>query len=751
MSMRMMGQLGKADRYSRSVPIIASTPQPVDGEAITAWDLGRFMKSPVILWAHDNTQIPIGLASDIEWDPEVGLKMMANFTSEKVNPLAEQIFQGVYEGVIRAVSVGYNPADVDVADDAGNITKKRAAKLLEVSFVPVGADEDAGTPALNPEAEEAGEDEEEEAPGSEPGEMMHKPRKLTAKQRREKIAEAARALAQASHRARKAALRAAKKASKGKGPVASEGAPAPAGGGAAMVRSDRKDIRAMKKAARKQVELQLRRGEIKPKPCAVCKGTPTEAHHDDYSKPTKIRWLCKECHEKHHHETHTDACDDFGEESDRFDMQDGEVLRIDRSTRLGKVQRTQVGGARVPARLSRTGVLVYRNPDGSQRRELRLPEEVFNADSLSTLEHAPVIDYKDHTGLVSPDTWRKVSLGHVAGVRQDGKYIESDLIIQDADTLDAIERGDRSEISCGYVCRLDFTPGEYEGERYDCIQRGIRYNHAALCPPNGGRAGPSVGLRLDNQNAPSWSMSLDSDEGEKDMKLIRLDGKDYEFGSQAHIDKLESMAKEAEDRIKLDHKSAIDKLVSEHNAALEAAKKETDKLQGRLDGVTSEFETFKADSAKTLKKAEEEKAEREKSVSARILRRVKLMRMALRFFDDDKEMDEEKMDGMSDREIMEAVIRKRSPNFDMKDRTDDYVESRFDSIMESAREDRGVNGVVNAARHHAANLPGGTSMGRFDAKDSPVVKARADREAAYRDAWKNGGAPVTGASQNGGK
>jgi hypothetical protein len=35
-------------------------------------------------------------------------------------------------------------------------------------------------------------------------------------------------------------------------------------------------------------------------PCEVCGSLTTEAHHDDYSKPLDIRWLCRIHHREHH-------------------------------------------------------------------------------------------------------------------------------------------------------------------------------------------------------------------------------------------------------------------------------------------------------------------------------------------------------------------------------------------------------------------------------------------------------------------
>ena len=41
--------------------------------------------------------------------------------------------------------------------------------------------------------------------------------------------------------------------------------------------------------------------------------------------------------------------------------------------------------------LTSTGIFEYTNPDGSVRRELRLPEEVFAPESLKTYKGKPII------------------------------------------------------------------------------------------------------------------------------------------------------------------------------------------------------------------------------------------------------------------------------------------------------------------------------------------------------------------------
>lgn len=53
-------------------------------------------------------------------------------------------------------------------------------------------------------------------------------------------------------------------------------------------------------AARHAVEKALQSGALSKQPCAVCGGTPVEAHHEDYSKPLQVRWLCFKHHRAEH-------------------------------------------------------------------------------------------------------------------------------------------------------------------------------------------------------------------------------------------------------------------------------------------------------------------------------------------------------------------------------------------------------------------------------------------------------------------
>ncbi len=147
---KMVGQIVGVDQHLRQVDILASTPDPVNGEALLSWNLDRFRKNPVILWAHNQAELPLGKAIAIDETPE-GLKMKIQFASLQANPKAEQVWNQVVEEIVRAVSVGFEPGEETDEGGDGEVTR-RQNELLEVSFVSVGKDENAGTAALNPDA-----------------------------------------------------------------------------------------------------------------------------------------------------------------------------------------------------------------------------------------------------------------------------------------------------------------------------------------------------------------------------------------------------------------------------------------------------------------------------------------------------------------------------------------------------------------------------------------------------------------------
>lgn len=140
------------------------------------------------------------------------------------------------------------------------------------------------------------------------------------------------------------------------------------------------------------------------------------------------------------------------------------------------------------------GIFVYHNPDGSERRELRLPEEVFAEKSLASYKGKPIIVTHD-AGYVDTDNVKEESIGTILSEGyQDGNDVRAEIIIHDTDSL---KKYKMRKLSCGYNLRLDETPGVWEGQPYDAIQRDIEINHLALVDK--ARAGEQARLNIDGQ------------------------------------------------------------------------------------------------------------------------------------------------------------------------------------------------------------------------------------------------------------
>lgn len=55
-----------------------------------------------------------------------------------------------------------------------------------------------------------------------------------------------------------------------------------------------------KRAAHKAVEKAIRNGVLVRQPCECGCDRKPQAHHEDYSKPLEVRWLCHVAHQARH-------------------------------------------------------------------------------------------------------------------------------------------------------------------------------------------------------------------------------------------------------------------------------------------------------------------------------------------------------------------------------------------------------------------------------------------------------------------
>lgn len=70
---------------------------------------------------------------------------------------------------------------------------------------------------------------------------------------------------------------------------------------AAKAQQKHRALNPEKYKARTAVSNALRSGKLKREPCVMCGNVKSQAHHEDYSKPLEVEWLCFECHREWAH------------------------------------------------------------------------------------------------------------------------------------------------------------------------------------------------------------------------------------------------------------------------------------------------------------------------------------------------------------------------------------------------------------------------------------------------------------------
>lgn len=288
--------------------------------------------------------------------------------------------------------------------------------------------------------------------------------------------------------------------------------------------------------------------------------------------------------------------------------------------------------------VGRVGIQIYRNADGSMRREFRPPEEVFDEESLASFAGKPITD--DHPeDMVTAENAKKLAVGMI---KDAGKRVNNDvvapIIVLDAQTIKKIENG-KKELSLGYTVEIVEQPGEWNGQKYDAIQKNIRINHLAVVVK--GRAG-NARFNLDGLQ------SVDFFE-EQTLKKVKLDnGIEYDAAPEVAVEL---------DKLRLDAQKLFEKNVD---------------LQKYCDGITAERDLLKSqiDQAGKIREDALNKAKEE------LKARADLENIAARFDVD--------CSAKSDKDIKISIIKSLHKNIDFTNRSDEYIQAAFDLVLDSA-------------------------------------------------------------------
>lgn len=165
-----------------------------------------------------------------------------------------------------------------------------------------------------------------------------------------------------------------------------------------------------------------------------------------------------------------------------------------------------------------TGIFEYALPEGGVRRELRLPEHVFDKESLASYSGKPVIITHEAGSIDKTNVMDEIVGTILSEGYQDGDNVRCKIVIHDIDNVKKIPY---RELSLGYSLDLIEEPGEYNGEHYDAIQTNIRINHLAIV--KNARAGEQAHLNLDGKKVELSDKENLEEGGNKEMHGDNID------------------------------------------------------------------------------------------------------------------------------------------------------------------------------------------------------------------------------------
>jgi hypothetical protein len=357
-------------------------------------------------------------------------------------------------------------------------------------------------------------------------------------------------------------------------------------------------------------------------------------------------------------------------------------------------------------------VFRYLDDRGRERLELRPTEEVHSPESLASFAQVPVTNDHPSVGLLNAKNAKEFAVGATGEsvTRDDGDLVRTSLVVFDADTISQMESG-KVEVSCGYSCDVDETPGHHPVYgRYDAIQRNIKGNHVAIV--DSARAGRSARIRMDGAATIILSPPVQKVQ-KRDMDPKQLEETIRSLSAQLQTEKERADAAEAkfkESQTRAD--VAEGKLMTVEGEAKELRTRLTSqKLATETAAVKAEKE--RADSA------EAKVARFDATLEKRVRERSKLERQAYSVMGN-----EFRMDDLTDREIMAAVVKRLDGEADVsKSTADGIIQGRFLSLLDgyhkNARAQARVAEVITETREDAP---------RLDSKDQ--------RNKKLRDSWK---------------
>lgn len=372
--------------------------------------------------------------------------------------------------------------------------------------------------------------------------------------------------------------------------------------------------------------------------------------------------------------------------------------------------------------IARVGVFPYLHSDGTWTNEAKLPEDILSESTVKSANNKPVTN--DHPVDDGENVLvdKSNSTQYVKGFTADNAHVEGDMLkvgltIMDPQLIDAVQNGGKQELSIGFQTDVEPISGEYNGAKYDSVQRNIQINHVAVVD----RAREGHNIRITGDSA---QMVVNDTRKEKQMAENEKNVFDDAGSTSSNTNSASSntssssnssssSSSDDKDKQIADLKQQVKDLqaqLAKANGSNSSSNSQDDsdddkgKNSNKSDSVEREIEKLKAERDKYKSKVEGD------SFNNAVDDRIELIDEAKKILGDSYDFR-----GKSDKQIKIDSIKKADSTIDVEDKPDAY----YDGIFE----------VIKNRKTGVVGYPRQSTIG--DSADDAVAKAKQARANLY--------------------
>ena len=168
------------------------------------------------------------------------------------------------------------------------------------------------------------------------------------------------------------------------------------------------------------------------------------------------------------------------------------------------LNKTKDGFVKENVVIARTGSMDYLGSElgmGLKHNDLHqvyvTPEELFSQDTIDSIEGVDVTFIHPDALEITIDDWKKLAVGHVQNIYQDGEFLKGTIFVKDKSIIAEIEKNGIEEVSLGYDSDIIEKDGKL-------IKTNIRANHLAIVPE--GRCGSACKIGDSKQKVKQMAL-----------------------------------------------------------------------------------------------------------------------------------------------------------------------------------------------------------------------------------------------------